>query len=174
MSRPNLIAFIFFVVLLAGCADSPRTADLLIQNARDEVLLSTKDAFVVNLPIGRVSNMLNKMADECIHQKVTRNFRDASGEVAVNITQTIELIPKVIVDKERTRLTVQYKVIEGIPEMGNIPPNGLYFMLVDAYPVDKYTTRVESYYQQTSFHALFQAVIPWVTGRNMTCPNLTF
>jgi hypothetical protein len=175
--HPNklaLLTLILAIALLSGCGSMPKTPELMIQNAKDGKMMSEKDVFEVKRPLSQVSAVFKKKANECLRQDVSNNMvvGSASGP-RLNQRQVHALTPKVIVGKQHTRLTLQVKTTEGATELGDIPPDGWYMMVVDAYPVDKNSTRVESYYQYTSYHGAFTAVKLWANGTNMDCPDLT-
>ncbi len=169
MTRTNFISFAFVAVLLAGCGSMPKTAELLIQNVKDGKMMSEKDVFEVKRPLSQVTEVFKKKADECFHQDLIRTWREGG----LDRRQVVAFKPKMIVGKQHTRLTLQSKITEGSTELGDIPPDGWYFLVVDAYPLDKNTTRVESYFQQTGYRGAFTAVKLWASGKNMGCPDLT-
>lgn len=173
MTHTNFIIFAFFAILLAGCGSMPKTPELLIQNAKGSSMYSEQDVFDVKRPVAEVSAVLKNKAHECLKQKITSTRNDGGIGIKTMHSEVRAFTPKVVVGKQRTRLTLQSKVIEGSTELGDIPPDGWYMMVVDAYPVDKSTTRVESYFQQPAYHSAFTAVKSWATGTNMGCPDLT-
>lgn len=173
MTRINFSVFAFLVVLLAGCGSMPKTPDILVKNAKDGAMMSEKDVFEVKRPIAQITEMFKKKSAECFRQEVSSTLHDASRGIKLNRREVRAFTPKVLVSKQLTRLTLQSNVTEGSTSLGDIPPDGWYMMVVDAYPVDKNTTRVESYYQSTAYHGAFTAVKLWATGTNMGCPDLT-
>lgn len=173
MIRSHLIVVACFVLLLAGCGSMPKTPELLVQNAKGGKMFSEQDTFEVKKPIAEVAEVLKNKAHECLKQKVSTTSNAGGPGVQLMRTDVRAFTPKVVVGKQRTRLTLQTKVVEGSTELGDIPPDGWYMMVVDAYPVGNSTTRVETYFQQTGFHGAFTAVKLWTTGKNMGCPDLT-
>lgn len=173
MIRTNFSVFAFLIVLLAGCGSMPKTPEILVQNAKDGKMMSEKDVFEVKRPIAEVTEVFKKKAHECFRQEVSSALHDASPGIKLNRREVRAFTPKVVVSKQRTRLTLQSKVTEGSTELGDIPPDGWYMMVVDAYPANKNTTRVESYYQSTAYHGAYTAVKLWANGTNMGCPDLT-
>lgn len=165
--------------LLASCASIygtyPSTPDFLVQNAKDGKIITDKDIFEVKRPFAQVSEVLKNKAHECLRRGISFTSQgDSSGGVRLKQQNIRELTPKVIADKRRTRLTLQVKSTDGnTVNLAPPPPDGWYMMVVDVYPVDNHTTRVESYYQQTSFKGAFTAVKLWANGTNMNCPDLT-
>lgn len=168
MRRALFIAAIT-AVSLSGCGSFPKTPDLLVENAKGEKMFSEKDVFEVKKPLPQVTALLRKRSAECLQQDVT--VRAPRGSMMA--TDTHRLTPKVEVTKNRTRMTMQKKTITGLGEMGDIPPDGWYILVVDAYAKDKTTTRVESYFQFSAFKGAFTAIKPWMTDPDAGCPDLT-
>ncbi len=155
--------------MLGGCGSMPKTADLLIQNAKGGSMFSKKDSYEVKRPISQVTAVLKDRSSACLNKQLTTSYwQNGLKHVHINV-----LTPKVDVAKDKTRLTVQVKdTSPNVIVVGSPPPDGFYQMVVDAYPVDKHTTRVETYYQST-YDGMFNAIKPWVTGASEGCPDLT-
>lgn len=174
MSCRNFVVIPLFAVFLAACGSMPKTPDLLVENAKGGGMFSEKETFEVSRPIAQVSDVLRKKAHECLQQQITSVTQgDSSGGIRLQQRQVQALTPKVTTDKQRTRLTLQVKTTQGPTELGDIPPDGWYMLVVDAYPLGASRTRVESYYQHSSYHGAYTAIKLWVTGANMGCPDLT-
>ncbi|MDP2762393.1 MAG: hypothetical protein Q8O64_18665 [Sideroxyarcus sp.] len=173
MTCSNPIVFALFALLLAGCGSMPKTPELLIQNVKGGSMFSEQDVFEVKRPVTEVSEVLKNKAHECLKQKVSSTSNTGGPGIQLMRTDVRAFTPKVVVGKQRARLTLQTKVIEGSTELGDIPPDGWYMMVVDAYSVDSRTTRVETYFQQPGYRGAFTAIKLWATGKNMGCPDLT-
>ncbi len=174
MLYKHLIVFSLFTGVLTGCGSMPKTADLLVENAQGGKMFSQKDSFVVHQPVSRVAAVLKEKSAECLQRKVTSSHWEQQGSSNVHRVQSVSFTPIMQITKERARLTVQLKdVSQGTTNLGGMPPDGWYAMVVDAYPVDKSTTRVESYFQDSGYDVMHAAVKPWVTGTNTGCPDLT-
>lgn len=173
MTKLNTVACVYVVVLLAGCGSMPSTPDLLVQNVKDNKMFAEKDIFEVKRPIEEIAEVFKKKANECLKQTVTSTSRDSTAGVTTTRREVRSYKPMVVVSKQRTRLTLQSKTIEGATELGDIPPDGWYMMVADAYPVSKNVTRIESYMQWPGTRAPFMAVKHWASGTNMGCPDLT-
>lgn len=169
MTNKNFIVFSFLALLLTGCGSMPRTPEVLVENVKSGSMLSDKDAYVVKRPLAQVTGVLKEKSAECLNQKIETSW----WERGLHRRMVTAFTPRVTASKERTRLTLQSKIIEGSTEVGDPPPEGWYMMVVDAYAVDKNTTRIESYFQQSSYKGAFTATKAWVTGANMGCPDLT-
>lgn len=162
------------LLVLAGCGAAPKTPEAMIDNAKSGGMFSEKESFVVNAPLSKVSAVLKKKAHECLDKGISFTAAgDTSGGIRMDRVESRKLTPKVTVGKSHTRLTVQVKSTGGSMDVGDMPDDGWYFMVVDAYAEGGSKTRVESFYQQSSFHEAFKAIKPWVTGTDSGCPDLT-
>lgn len=169
MFRTRFIVFLLLAVSLVGCGSMPRTPELLVQNAKDGSMYSDKEVFEVKRPISQVTAVLKEKSAECLQRKVeTRWIQNGMKR-----RQVVALTPTVKAHKDYTQLALQSKTIEGATELGGIPPDGWYMMVVNAYPVNKSATRIESYYQHNSYKGAFTAIKPWLTDTNSGCPDLT-
>ncbi len=175
MSYKHLFVFSLFTVVLTGCVGSmPKSADLLVQNAQGGKMFSKKDSFEVQQPVSKVAAVLKEKSAECLQRQINSSHWEQQGSFQVHRERSIDLTPIMQVTKERARLTVQLKdVSKGNINLGGMPPEGWYVMVVDAYPLDKHKTRVDSYFQYTGYDGMYAAVKPWVTGANAGCPDLT-
>ncbi|HJY75971.1 MAG TPA: hypothetical protein VKE95_05030, partial [Burkholderiales bacterium] len=54
-----------------------------------------------------------------------------------------------------------------------VPPGGLYYLVADATPVDKGTTRIDIYAPSMGTDTLVRAITGWATGDNLGCPDMT-
>jgi hypothetical protein len=168
MTRTLYVGIGFLALLLTGCGSMPRTPDILVQNAKDGSMFSDKEIFVVNRPIEQIADIFKRKSTDCLNVQVTRTWREnglLSKEERV-------YKPSLQITKQRTRLMLQTKVLNNT-DLGGPPPDGWYMMVADAYPVDKNTTRVESYVQWTGENIVFKAVKHWANGTNMGCPDMT-
>jgi hypothetical protein len=168
MTPYPFIAFGIFSLLLSGCGSMPHTPDILVQNAKDGSMFSDKEVFVVKRPIEQVTDVFRKKSAECLNVQITRTWRE-NGALR---KEERAYKPSMTVNKQRTRLMLQTKVLNNT-DLGGPPPDGWYMMVADAYPVDKNTTRVESYVQWTGENIVFKAVKHWANGTNMGCPDMT-
>lgn len=165
----GLLALAALASMLGGCGTMPATADLLIENAKGGSMFSKKDSYEVKRPVSQVTAVLKDRSSACLSKRLT--FSHWEGNL--RRTHINVLTPKVTVGRDKTRLTVQVKdESPNVIVVGNPPPDGFYQLVVDAYPVDKNTTRVETYYQST-YDGMFTAIKPWVTGSSEGCPDLT-
>jgi hypothetical protein len=165
----RLLASAALASVLAGCGSMPKTPELLIQNAKDGGVFSKKDSYEVKRPISQVTAVLKDRSSACLRKQLSTSY----WQGGLKHTHTEVLTPKVAVGRDKTRLTVQMKDISpNVIVVGDPPPDGFYQMVVDAYPADKGTTRIETYFQ-SGHDGMFTAVKPWVTGASDGCPDLT-
>lgn len=165
----GLLASAALAFVLAGCGTPSNTPDLLIQNVQAGGMFAKKDSFEVKRPISQVTAALKDRSSACLHKRLESSYwQNGLRHVHVEV-----LTPKMAVSKERTRLTVQVK--DESPNtvvVADPPPDGFYQVVVDAYPVGKGTTRVETY-SMSAYDGMFTAIKPWVTGASDGCPDLT-
>jgi hypothetical protein len=174
MSCRKLFVFSFIALFLAGCGSAPKTPDMLVENANSKGMFSEKESFEVGKPLAQVSDLLRKKSHECFDQSISFVAHgDSSGGIRMDRRETRQITSKVAADRQHTRLTLQVKSTGGSTDLGDIPPDGWYFMVVDATPEGKNKTRVETYYQHTQFHGAFTVIKPWLTGTGAGCPDLT-
>lgn len=169
MIHAKSISYAFTAILLAGCGTVPQTPEILVKNVKEDGMFSEKDVFEVKRPIAQIEEVFRKKAPECLQQNITSTWRQ-NGMLRREVRA---YTPKVTANKQRVRLTLQTKVIEGSIQLGDLPPDGVYMMVADAYPVGKSATRVESYIQWPDQRAAFAAIKHWATGTNMGCPDMT-
>ncbi|MDH5388648.1 MAG: hypothetical protein OEY06_09380 [Gammaproteobacteria bacterium] len=173
MSRISLIFFSFFTLILTGCGSMPNTPELLVQNVKSGSMFSEKEVFEVERPLSKVSKTLKKKSTECFRQRVANTSNTGGTGLQVQRTLVRSFTPKIVIGKKHTRLTLQSMITEGSTELGDMPKDGWYMMVVDAYKINKNKTRVETYFQQPSYLGAFSAIKHWATGSNMGCPDLT-
>ncbi len=163
----------FFSALLSGCGTPTTTPEALIQYAKDDRMMSSKDTFEVKQPVTHVTAVLKERSAACLNRQVTSTWTENQNGWVVHKQRVTVFTPRVVAGKERTRMTLQYKYIQAnLIQPGDPPPEGYYLMVVDAYPVDKNTTRVEAYHGG-AYKGAFTALKPWLTQANSGCPDLT-
>ncbi|MDH4286639.1 MAG: hypothetical protein OEV26_04370, partial [Gallionella sp.] len=113
MTKLYTVACAFVVVLLAGCGSMPNTPDKLVQNVKDNSMFSEKDIFEVKRPIEEVAELFKKKANECLKQSITITSRDSTAGLTTTHREVRQYTPRVVASKQRTRLTLQSKTIEG-------------------------------------------------------------
>lgn len=161
--------------LLTGCITPAAIPETVVDVAKKHSSFTENDIIEVNQPFAHVSEILKNKSKECFRKQVSSEvFAGSSGGRQHFLTQVTVVTPNVTVSSQKTRLTLQTKIISGSTELGGTaPPDGWYYMVVDAYPEGRQKTRVEMYYQKTasSYYVAYPAVKSWVTGKNMSCPD---
>ena len=170
MNYRALFVVFLSALFLAGCGSMPKTPDLLVENAKGGKMFSEKDTFEVKQSLASVTAVLKGKLSECFKKQIEVNY----WQYGTYHHDVYMFTPKLSASKEKARLTLQ-KMNDsvGTANLGGMPPEGWYMMVVDAYPVDKGTTRVETYFQDTDNKNVFTAVKAWMTGTNTGCPDLT-
>lgn len=167
-ARRSLPVVILLSVLLAGCGSLPKTADTLRKNARGGAMFSEKDTVDVKRPVSQIADTFRKKAPECLQKKVAASW-DQGG---LRRRQVRAFKPTLKVGKDRVELALQSLIVEGGTDVG-APPDGWFIVVVDAYALDKQTTRVELYKHAPGYSAVLPAIKNWATGQNMGCPDFT-
>lgn len=164
-------AVALFAGLLSGCITPAAIPETVVDVAKKHASFTENDIIEVNQPYVHVSEILKNKAKECLRKQVSS---EAYAGRQHFLTQVTVITPNVTVGSQKTRLTLQSRIISGSTEIGGTPPpDGWYYMVVDAYPEGRQKTRVEMYYQKTasSYYVAYPAVKSWVTGENMNCPD---
>jgi hypothetical protein len=175
MSFRNFIGLSVFALFLAGCGTMPATPENVIDDVKAKEMYAKQDTYEVKVPISKVAAVLKEKSSECLQKSIRSTNLQSTGIGTTGYrTTSIVLTPHVLVTKERVRMTIQHKnVSQGTGNLSSMPEDGWYIMVVDAYPVDKQTTRIESYFRYTNYDVMQSAVKSWLTGKNMGCPDLT-
>lgn len=174
MNYKHFIVFSFLAMSLSGCISAPRTADAIVQSAKKGKMFTAKQEFEVDRSLAEVTHILKMRSHQCLRTGISfAAAGDTSGGIRMDKEVSRQLTPKLFASAKHTRLTVQVKATDGTKELGGMPRDGWYMLVVDAYPANHHKTRVENYYQQTSFREVFNAIKPWLTGSKKDCPDLT-
>src|SRR6267378_611733 len=119
------------VVLIAGCASQPKTADELRSNVKTGAAFSSRQVFEVKKPYRQVSDTLRKKWLECLDSTTTGSFH-RGGNTFGTLTNIYK--PKVAVTDRRTELTLQHKQTgTGVTQLGGPPPEGFFIIVTDVY-----------------------------------------
>ncbi len=152
--------------VLAGCGTVPMTPGEYRQAARAGQSYSTYETFEVTRPVAAVGQTFKTKAKECLSFAIGSTKRPMIG--VGSSTRYYGLVtPTVKASDRRAELHVQ---IQYENTVGNIPKNGAYYLVADAYPTAKGTTRVDIY-RWTKMETVGVAIKGWASGRNMGCPD---
>ncbi len=164
MKRCSLLALV--AAVLAGCGTVPMTPSEYRQAAKAGQSLSTYETFEVTRPVAEVGQTFKKKAKECLSFAIGSTKRPIIG--VGSSTRYYGLVtPTVKASDRRAELHVQIRYENTV---GNIPKNGAYYLVADAYPTAKGTTRVDIY-RWTKMETVGVAIKGWASGRNMGCPD---
>ncbi len=174
MHRNSILA-VLCAASLSGCIVPATTPDVVVQEAdKKQSSFTQRDTILVNKPYEHVSAILTKKSEECLHRKVT-SYTYAGTDQGRNhfLQDVVALTPKITVKGGKTRLTLQSLYVSGTQELGTPPPDGWYYMVVDAFPAGGRQTRVEMYYQKngSSYYIVYPAVKRWLEEKDMRCPD---
>ena len=162
--KKTLAIAVVAAALLPACGGYPKTAAEFREGASKSSLAS-KDSFEVRRPLDQVARTWQRKAAECLNQRVAITTRSNAG------TRTTYNQHKgtVVVTKDHAELSFQ-SVDEAATHL-KFPPGGLYFLVADAYPVSRDTTRVEIVRARVDIVA--DAIKAWSAGKDQGCPDPT-
>lgn len=166
MKRQALFLSFCTTLLLTACGSAPMTPAEYRNTARAGQGLSTYESFEVKRPVAEVGQTFRKKANECLSLKLGSQNRPLIG-IAGSVHYYGQVIPKVFTSGSRAELHVQIKYKN---QVGQIPEDGMYYFVADAYPSGKGTTRVDIY-RRTKFATVAEAVKGWASGQSMACPD---
>lgn len=176
--RLSVIAIATSAVMLTGCMGMlgtlPTTPDLMVKRAENAELNSTKTSYEVGRPYETVSEVLERKVNECLNRRVTHRT-PVPGQTPSANTRVEAFTAKVTRSAERTRFTLQQKSDSvGTMDLGPVPEDGWYYLVLDAYPAGKQKTRIKAYHVTVSpYPGVVAAAKQWAAGTNMGCPDLT-
>ena len=161
---------ILVLALVAGaCAvKHPQTADEFRQQI-PSAFMGMKKTFDVKRPYRDVARTFQAKAPECLNTSVRMTERSATS--SSNILTTYK--PTVLVSDKKAEVHVQRTMKGNVIVPGTPPPGGMYFVVADATPVDRGTTRIDIYGPSKGANAIIQAITGWATGENVGCPDMT-
>jgi len=156
-------------LLVAGCATQhPQTAEEF-RRAVPGAFMAKTETFEVKRAFRDVAETFQRKAPECLNVRIrTTSQSTTSYQVIVTSYK-----PTVVATKERAELHVQQHHEKGVMKVTTEPEGGYYLLVVDAYPVDRNTTRVQWFGPSRGYDALIRAVKGWAAGENLGCPDMT-
>lgn len=167
MPRINILV-VTLTALLTGCGTWPMTAAEFRTQA-SESSTADKDTFVVRRPFAAVARTFEKKAAECLNYTVNITSRQAIGGGSRTVTEQAKAT--VIITAKKAELSFQVKPAGYSPDFHNGPPDGLYFLVADAYPVDRNRTKVDIV--RGGVDVVAHAIRAWANGKDRGCPDPT-
>jgi len=159
MSRCTTLV-VFLALLLSACA-IPMTPNEFRKAAKAGEALSTFETFDVNRPVAEVGATFKAKASECLSYKIGSSHGAGSKTHYYGVTT-----PTVKRSKDKVELYFQVKYDNTV---GDIPKDGYYDLVADAYAHGK-KTRVDIY-RRTKAGVLAEAIKGWASGENLGCPD---
>jgi len=176
--RFTIAVFATSTVMLTGCMGMlgtlPETPELMVQRVENAESNSTKTEFEVGRPHNTVSEVLERKSQECLNRRVTIRT-PVPGLIPSSNTRVEAFTSKVTRSEEQTRLTLQQKADSvGTVNVGPTPPDGWYYLVLDAYPAGKEKTRIVAYHMTVSpYPSVVDAARQWADGTSTGCPDLS-
>lgn len=171
MNRWIALTAALAVAALSGCATTHPQNAAEFRAAVPGSMMGKKETFDVERPFRDVAGTYKKKAEACLDMTIetTSSTPGQYGPVVQKFVTTYK--PTVIESPSRVELHVQHHM-DGMINVTKEPAGGYYLMVVDAYPVDDGTTRVDVYRPAMGYGLLAKAVRGWSTGSNSGCPDL--
>ena len=168
MSRYFFIALTVLTAAMAGCTTKhPQTAQEF-RIAIPKSMMGKLETFEVKRPFRAVAKTFRNRAPKCLNVAIkTRSMTNGSYS-AYTSTYT----PTVVVKRRRAELHVQ-KHIDNVVKVSEEPAGGYYLLVVDAYPINRTTTRIDIYRPAMGHGVLIKAIKAWAAGTSKGCPDLT-
>lgn len=127
------------------------------------------EKFEVSRPFRDVARTFQTKAPECLNVRVrTTSQSMTSYQVIVTAYK-----PTVVVTDARAELHVQGHHEAGVISVTKEPEGGYYYLVADAYPLNRNRTRIEIFGPSKGAEVLIKAVTGWATGQSIGCPDLT-
>ncbi len=163
MNRSLLLA-VFLLLLVSACA-IPMTPKEFRNAAKAGQALSTFESVEVNRPVAEVAATFKAKAAECLSYKIGSTKKPVIG-IGSSTHYYGVTKPTVRRSKDKVELYFQVKYENTV---GDVPKDGYYDLVADAYPHGK-KTRVDIY-RRTKAGVLGEAVKGWASGENLGCPD---
>ena len=160
-----------FALLLVGCGGMAKNAEEFRQGALNSPFKGTFDlveTYEVARPFNDVSATLRKKTNECL--AITYDWSSEMGQYRTKRSGTTTYKPTFIASAKRAEVHVQRKS-SGTIEIG-APEAGGYRIVLDATPIAKNRTRIDTYASSAEANLFKKAMRGWVTGDNPGCPDL--
>lgn len=138
------LALLAIVLLLVGCSGTPKNAQEFRQEALNSPFKSTfnlVETYEVARPFPDVSATLRKKANECL--AVTYDWSTEMGQYRTKRSGTTAYKPTFVASAKKAELHLQ-KSSTGTIQVG-APAAGGYIIVLDATPLAKNRTRIDTY-----------------------------
>lgn len=167
----KILTFGALALLLAGCGGMAKNAEEFRQGALNSPFkgaFNLVETYEVARPFPDVSATLQKKAKECL--AITYDWSSEYGQYRTKRSGTTTYKPTFIASAKRAEVHVQLKQ-SAVTEIG-APPDGGYRIVLDATPIAKNRTRIDTYASSAEADLFKKAMRGWVTGVNPGCPDL--
>ncbi len=158
------LSVFFLILLLSGCA-IPMTPDEFRAAGKAGKALATYETYEVNRPLGEIAATFKTKAAECLDYRIGSTKKPVIG---IGSSTHYYGVTKPTVKRSRDKVELYFQV-KYEHSVGNVPKDGLYDLVADAYSQGK-KTRLDIY-RRTKAGVLGQAVKGWATGESMGCPD---
>ena len=155
-------------LLVGGCAQQPQTAQEF-REAIPGAFMGKVQTFEAKRPLAAVAKTFQARAPECLNVAV-RSVSQSSTSYQ-NILTVYHAT--VVNNPQKAELHLQRDFKSGVLVPGKVPPGGLYYLVADATPVGKGTTRIDIYGPSVGTDTLIRAITGWANGDNLGCPDMT-
>ncbi len=160
----SLILTALLIAFTSACT-IPMTPDEFRKAARAGEALATFETYDVNRPVAEVASTFRVKAAECLSYKIGSTKRPVIG---VGSSTHYYGVTKPTVKKSKNKVELYFQV-KYENTVGNVPKDGYYDLVADAYPHGN-KTRVDIF-RRTKAGVLGQAVKNWASGENLGCPD---
>lgn len=175
-SRICSVALSIAAATLTACGVTPpRNAAEFRAMAKESSFVSN-ETFEVKRPYKQVVDTFKQRAPACLDRTVQSGWQNGNNAAkSVRFTEVRTWKAKVATTDRHMELTLQ-SLITGGNTFELAPPDkdGHYYMVVDAYPVNPGTTRIDIV---SATHRVPESVglaaKNWATGENVGCPDMT-
>ncbi len=160
------------VALLSGCVGGwPESPAQMRQQSRDWRMTQSVE---VPRPLADVASTMRKQSAACLNVAIKLSHVNPLGKEVSD--GSIILKPTFINHANWAELHMQRK-LKDTPtrQMGNLPPDGGYDLVVDAKAVSANRTRLDIYRvfrDDGLINSMQNAIIHWAKGDNLGCPVL--
>ncbi len=161
----RLFSAVFITLLLVSACAVPMTPSEVRKAGKSGQSLMTYESIEVNRPVAAVAQTFKEKAAECLSYKIGSTKKPVIGFGSSTHYYGVTK-PTVKRSGDRVELYFQVKYENTV---GDVPKDGYYDLVADAYPHGK-KTRVDIY-RRTKAGVLGEAIKGWASGENLGCPD---